>query len=177
VKQSRAKGYQTVVPIGTNNGKFVICPLTNIHQPQVYSVVTSTIASAIQQSSFRARASTEGKSRSRSISHLSARPGMDIIAGRFPGGRPLRRCREVVLNVARGGFEGGPPSTPRLANEAGKTPAGFAVRVRGLEFVVRSSEAHYFCILFLSSPSYSGNLPKHLARNTGRHKPEQHKRH
>jgi hypothetical protein len=38
-----------------NNGKFVICPLTNIHQPQVYSVVTSTIASAIQQSSFRAR--------------------------------------------------------------------------------------------------------------------------
>ena len=59
---------------------------------------------------------------------------MDIIAGRFPGGRPLRRCREVVLNVARGGFEGGPPSTPRLTNEAGKAQAGFAVRVRGLEF-------------------------------------------
>jgi hypothetical protein len=56
----------------------------------------------------------------------------------------------VVLNVARGGFEGGPPSTPRLTNEAGKAQAGFAVRVRGLEFVVRSSEAHYFCMVFLA---------------------------
>ena len=69
---------------------------------------------------------------------------MDIIAGRFPRGRPLRRCREVVLNVARGEFEGGRPPRPDWPMKPVKHKQGSP-----FGFGVWSSEAHYFCMVFL----------------------------
>jgi hypothetical protein len=46
---------------------------------------------------------------------------MDIIAGRFARGRPLRRCPEVVLNVARAHINSNFRSDPNL-RETRETP-------------------------------------------------------
>ena len=81
---------------------------------------------------------------------------MDIIAGRFPRGRPLRRCREVVLNVARGGFEGGPPST--------------RVRRSGSGFGVRRSEFGGALLLYGVSEKEKKKQPKGGADDEGEDK-------